>query len=294
MNGASIGQTGDRTVAGFMAIGLWSMLAAMTVATGRVPPFQLTAMAFVVATLVGLVWARVTGQSLGVLRSLPAGAWVLGIYGLLGFHVFYFMALKSAPPLEASLVCYLWPLLIVVFSGLLPGSEGGGLRPAHVLGAIIGFAGTALVMVQASGRPTFSGAVTGYALAAAAAFVWASYSVGSRRYKDVPSVAVTGACAVTAAGTFLLHLMFETWIWPGSVVEWLAIAGLGSGPTGLAFYLWDEGMKRGNVRLLGAASYATPLLSTLLLAALGMGTVTPVIALAALMVTAGAVLAGRS
>ena len=38
--------------------------------------------------------------------------------------------------------------------------------------------------------------------------------------------------------------------------------GLGIGPVGAAFYAWDIGMKRGDIRVLGAASYATPLLST--------------------------------
>ena len=283
----------DRTATlfGLGAVLLWAALAALTVFSGAVPPYQLTAMTFLVATAVGFIWARVTGQSLRNLKAVPLGAWALGIYGLLGFHVCYFMALRNAPPLEASLVCYLWPLLIVVFSGFIGGNR---LRSIHVVGALLGFAGTALVLIDAAGRPSFSGSLAGYLLAAAAAFIWASYSVASRKFHAVPSLSVLGACATTAVGTLVLHLMFETWVWPENIGQWLAILTLGAGPTGLAFYLWDEGMKHGRVRLLGAASYATPLLSTMLLAALGFGQMTTKILIGAALVTAGAALAGRA
>ncbi len=279
------------TLLGLGAIGLWASLAALTVLSGNVPPYQLTAMTFVVATLVGFAWAAATGQSLRQLLDVPAGAWALGVYGLVGFHVCYFMALRSAPPLEASLVCYLWPLLIVVFSGFLGGAR---LKAMHVAGAVIGFLGTVLVLFDAAGRPSFSGAITGYLLAAAAAFIWASYSVGSRRFQHVPSLAVVGSCAVTAVVALVLHVVFEATVWPQTPGQWAALIGLGLGPTGLAFYLWDEGMKHGHVRLLGAASYATPLMSTALLALLGLGTLSPMIVIGALLVTAGAAMAGRS
>lgn len=278
------------TLLGLGAIALWSSLAALTVLSGTVPPYQLTAMTFVVATLVGLVWARAMGQSLAQLRDVPAGAWALGIYGLVGFHVCYFMALRQAPPLEASLVCYLWPLLIVVFSRFI---SGANLSARNVAGAALGFLGTALVMFDAAGRPSFSGSIGGYVLAAAAAFIWASYSVGSRLYQHVPSLSVVGACAATAVVTLVLHMMFETTVWPQSTAQWVALSGLGLGPTGLAFYLWDVGMKHGDVRLLGAASYATPLLSTILLAVLGLGTLSPLVVVGAVLVTIGAGLAGR-
>jgi drug/metabolite transporter (DMT)-like permease len=287
------------TLAGLGAIALWSVLAALTVAAGKLPPFQLTAMAFAVGTLVGLVYARVTGQSLSVLRDVPWAAWALGLFGLLGYHVVYFVALARAPALEASLICYLWPLLIVVFAGFLPARLGGKpLTARHVMGASIAFAGSALVLAQGQARPDFApgvsgGAAVGYLLALLAAFIWSSYSVASRLFQAVPSVAVIGFCAGTAVGAALLHVLFESWVMPQSTTQWLAIAGLGVGPLGLAFYIWDEGMKHGDIARLGLASYATPLLSTLVLAALGLGTLSPMLALAAVMVTVGAVVAGR-
>ena len=126
---------------GFSAVLMWSLLAAFTAASGAVPPFQLTAMAFTISGLLGLVWVAATGR--GRRLAVPASAWILGVGGLFGFHFFYFTALRGAPPVEASLIAYLWPLLIVVFSALLPGER---LRWYHLLGALLGLAGTIVVV----------------------------------------------------------------------------------------------------------------------------------------------------
>jgi drug/metabolite transporter (DMT)-like permease len=284
------------TLAGLGAIGLWAALAALTVLSGKLPPLQLTAMAFSIGTVVGLISARLGGQSMSVLADVPASAWALGLFGLLGYHVVYFMALARAPALEASLIAYLWPLLIVIFAGLLPARAGGKpLTARHVIGALVGFAGTALVLADGKGQPNFGGgAALGYALALLAAFIWSSYSVASRLFRAVPTVAVTGFCAGTAIGAGLLHFMLETWVWPDGLRAWLAIGALGAGPLGLAFYLWDAGMKHGDMLRLGLASYTTPLLSTLVLWALGLGTLSPLLVMAAALVAAGAWIAGRA
>ena len=151
------------TLIGFTAVLMWSLLAMLTAASGRVPPFQLTAMAFAISGLLGLVWIVATGR-MGEL-VLPARAWLLGVGGLFGFHFFYFTALRAAPPVEASLVAYLWPLLIVVFSALLPGER---LRWYHLAGALLGLVGTFVVVSggrELSIAPRF---LAGYAAALAA------------------------------------------------------------------------------------------------------------------------------
>jgi drug/metabolite transporter (DMT)-like permease len=282
------------TFLGLGAIALWAALAALTAYAGRIPPFQLSAMTFAVGTLVGLAWAVVRRESLATLRSQPAGAWALGVYGLLGFHGCYFFALQNAPPLEASLIVYLWPLLIVIFATLLPPALGGRrLTTGAALGAALGFGGTVLLLLDASGRPEFSGSALGYVLALAAAIIWSSYSVASRLFRDVPSITVIGSCAATTIGSLALHLSSETTTWPTTIHQWLAILGLGLGPVGLAFYLWDEGMKRGSIRVLGVASYATPIVSTAVMAALGLGRLTWAAAAAAVLVSIGAWLASH-
>ena len=286
--------TTEATLLGAGAIGLWTSLAALTALAGPIPPFQLSAMTFAIGAAVGLVWARLRGQPLRTLKTLPPASLALGIYGLLLFHVCYFAALQRAPVIEASLIIYLWPLLIVLFSGLLPGRSGGsGLGLRHIAGAFLGLCGTGLVLLGGGQDLAFGGQLSGYLLAGAAAVIWASYSVGSRLFTNVPSIAVTANCTATAIGALLAHMASETTVWPASPIAWGAVIMLGLGPVGLAFYLWDEGMKGGNIRLLGTLAYATPLLSTLLLSALGFGRPSAVLWLAAVLIAAGALLAGR-
>ena len=282
------------TLLGLGAVALWAALAALTTIAGPIPPFQMAAMTFAVATLVGLVWAAVRRQPLADLRTVPPGAWGLGLYGLFAFHACYFLALRHAPALEASLIVYLWPLLIVLLSALLPARLGGRrLTWMPLLGAVLGLAGAVLILAGANpGAVGGGGSALGYVFAVAAALIWSSYSVASRLFAAVPSTALIGSCAATACLSFAMHLGLETTRWPATIAAWMAVLGLGLGPVGLAFYLWDEAMKRGDIRLLGVASYATPLLSTLLLAALGLGQANTGIWAAAVLVTVGAVLAG--
>jgi drug/metabolite transporter (DMT)-like permease len=282
------------TLIGFIAILLWATLAALTAASGKVPPFQLAAFSFVVAFAIGLAAAKGAGRSLAPALKQRWTVWALGVGGLFGYHFFYFMALRNAPPVEASLIAYLWPLLIVVFSALLPGERLGW---HHLVGALAGMLGAALLVTGgnigdlASFRAEYA---TGYGFAVACALTWSSYSVLSRRVGDVRTDAVTGFCGVTAVLATLCHLAFETTVWPADTVEWLAVLGLGLGPVGGAFYVWDIGVKRGDIQLLGVLSYAAPLLSTLLLVALGLAQATWVVGLACLLITGGAALAAKN
>jgi drug/metabolite transporter (DMT)-like permease len=216
-------------------------------------------------------------------------AWVVGVGGLFGYHALYFLALRFAPPAEAGLLNYLWPLLIVLFSALLPGER---LAAHHIIGAVLGLFGTVLLFAGHTGAFT-SAQVPGLIAAFIAAFVWATYSVLSRRLKSVPTDAVAGFCAVTALLAALMHALLETTVWPQTTLQWLAIIALGVGPVGAAFYAWDIGMKRGDIRVLGAASYATPLLSTAFLILAGFAQASANIALAALLIAGGGLIAAK-
>lgn len=278
--------TSSATLAGFGAVLLWSALAVLTAATGTMPPFQLTAMTFATGGAAGLAILLWRGEA-GMLRQ-RAAAWLLGAGGLFLYHALYFAALRSAPPAEAGLVNYLWPLLIVLLSALLPG-EGLALR--HVAGALLGFSGLLLLFLGKGDG--FSGLSGGHALAFAAGVVWAGYSVLSRRFADVPSGAVAGFCLATAGLAAVLHLATERTVWPQSAFEWGALALLGLGPAGGAFFLWDHGVKRGDIRLIGVLSYAAPVLSTLWLVAAGYAEPGWALAGACGLIVAGAVVAAR-
>ncbi len=276
------------TLVGSSAIILWSLLAVLTVASGRVPPFQLAAMTFAIGGLGGAATWIARPGAIQALKQ-PAEVWALGVCGLFGYHALYFMALRLSPPAEAGLLNYLWPLLIVLFSALLPHER---LRPHHVIGAMLGLAGTALLF---AGRGlTFAlDYLPGLAAAFVAAFIWAAYSVLSRRFAAVPTDAVVGFCVATAALAALFHLALEQTVWPETALQWAAVLALGIGPVGAAFYAWDFGMKRGDIRVLGAGSYAAPLISTSLLVAAGYAEATSTLAIAAVLIAGGGLLAAK-
>ncbi|WP_377290654.1 DMT family transporter [Rhizobium sp. SG2393] len=276
------------TVIGFTAILMWALLALMTAASGTMPPFQLSAICFFIGALPGLVVLVLKPERLALLKQ-PAKVWITGIAGLFGYHFLYFTALRNAPAVEAGLIAYLWPLLIVVGSALLPGER---LKAHHVAGAVLGLAGTVLIVAR-NGIAFESGYAMGYGAALLCAFTWSTYSLVTRRFDAVSTDVVTGFCLATSLLSLLCHLGLETTVWPEATSQWLAILGLGLLPVGAAFYAWDYGVKNGDIQFLGVASYAAPVLSTLVLILFGFAEPSWRIALACLLVTGGAVLAAK-
>jgi drug/metabolite transporter (DMT)-like permease len=272
------------TATGFLAVLLWSLLALTTVGAGPTPPFLLTALCFAIGGLVGVADILRRGGSVRAALAQPPRLWALGVGGLFGYHFFYFTALRHAPPAEASLIAYLWPLLIVLLAGLLP---GGRLGWPHVAGAATAFSGAAL-LVAGRGAAFDPAHAAGHAAALACALIWAGYSVLSRLAGEASTDGVAGFCLGVAALSAVAHLLLEPAIWPAGPLAWAAVVALGVGPVGAAFYFWDVGCKRGDIQLLGVASYAAPLLSTLALTAAGFAEPSPRLAVAALLIAAGA------
>ncbi|MDQ6639733.1 MAG: DMT family transporter [Pseudomonadota bacterium] len=266
------------TLCALGAIALWATLASLGVALAHVPPFLLTGLALVLGSVPSWPLARQW--------RVPAATLLLGIYGLFGFHFLLFLALRHAPPLEANLVNYLWPLLIVVLAPLfLPGLS---LRPVHVAAALAGFAGAALAIV--GGRGVTGGFAWGYLAAAGSAFVWASYSLLTRRVAHFPTAAIGLFGLVSGLLALACHALVEPSI-ALSARDMLLIGVVGLGPLGTAFFLWDAALKRSDPRRVGLLSYLTPLASTLLLALTTGRSLTAWIGAAALLIV-GAALVG--
>lgn len=273
-------------IIGAIAIVLWATLALFSVLTTRIPPFQLTAMAFSIAFLIGLGWWIKEKKGILIHLKLPLKVWVLGIYGLFGYHFFYFMAIKNAPALEANLINYLWPLLIVLFSAFLPNEK---LRWFHIVGVMLGLCGAMLLIGFGKGVEFSSSYFQGYMYAVLCAILWSSYSVMSRYFGSIPTQAIGAFCGATAILSFVAHMLFEENYMPNSV-ELLATIGLGIGPVGIAFFVWDYGMKRGDIKFLGSLAYATPLLSTLMLIIFNLGQPNSLIWIACALIVGGSVI----
>jgi drug/metabolite transporter (DMT)-like permease len=235
------------------AIALWATLASLGVALKHVPPFLLTGLALLIGSI----------PSWPLLRHwrVPPSTLALGLYGLFGYHLLLFIALRHAPAVEANLVNYLWPLLIVLLAPvLLPGMR---LRLVHAAAAVAGFAGAAIAILGSA--PAVGGQWSwGYLPAFASAFVWASYSLLTRRVRAFPTAAIGLFGLVSGVLSLACHWLFEPAV-TLQAVDWALIAAMGLGPLGAAFFLWDRALKSGDPRQIGILSYITPLASTLLL-----------------------------
>jgi drug/metabolite transporter (DMT)-like permease len=277
------------TLIGFSAILSWAFLALLSTAAGPIPPFQLAAMSFTIGGLAGAVsWPFRPGAAASLKQN--GRVWLNGFFGLCLYHCVYFYAIQSAPPVEASLIAYLWPLFIVVMASFLPGER---LRLHHVAGVVLGLLGTVLIISKGGAVGLGDGLKPGHVAAFACALIWSSYSVMSRRLGHVPTDVVVGYCLLAAVVTAILHLIFEPTVVPATATAWGAIVLLGLFPLGLAFYTWDFGVKRGDIMVLGAASYASPLLSTLVLLLTGYASGHWSVIAACVLITLGAVTAAK-
>ncbi len=274
------------------AIGLWSSLATLGVALGHVPPFLLTGLSLLIGSLVAL---PLSGFRLSRWK-VPPSTLALGIYGLFAYHFLLFLALRHAPPVQANLVNYLWPLLMVVLSPLLlPGMR---LRPVHLLAALLGFAGAAVVILGSPGAADAASNTTGvwawgYVPALGAAFIWASYSLLTKRVAAFPTAAIGSFALVSGLLSLLCHALLEP-ATPLSLPDWLLIGVIGLGPMGAAFFLWDKALKLGDARHIGILSYLTPLLSTGVLTLVSQKPLTWNVGIAAAMIVAAAWLGTRA
>ncbi|MDR3671610.1 MAG: DMT family transporter [Holophaga sp.] len=256
---------------------LWSSLTLLSAGVSHLPAFFSAGVALCIGGLAGLVKVREW--------RVPLSTFALGLFGIFGYHALFFLALRHAPALEANLLQYLWPLLIVLLAPLyLPDNR---LRGHHLLGAFLGLAGAALVLSGGHLRLDL-GHLPGYLLALGAALVWSSYSLLTKRVRPFATGAVGGFCLGSGLLAMALHATERSAPLSVSPRDWLFLVLLGLGPMGLAFYTWDAAMKRGDPRVIGALAYLTPLLSTLVLVLFGGRHLTALTAAAMGLIVAGA------
>ena len=250
------------------AICLWASLATLGVALKHVPPFLLTGIALALGST--LTWpAAIRDRRQWMIAPGNLG---LGVFTLFGYHFLLFIGLRLAPAVEVNLINYLWPLLIVVLASLyLPGLK---LRGVHIAAAVIGFAGAAIAILggpeTANATPDKPGwgALPGYLLALGSAFIWANFSLQTKRAElrgsGFPTASIGLFGLVSGALSLACHWALEPSV-RLSTNDWLLLLLLGLGPLGAAFLFWDRALKQGYVRHVGLLSYLTPLLSTVVL-----------------------------
>jgi drug/metabolite transporter (DMT)-like permease len=269
------------------AIFLWASLASLVTLLSDIPPLLLTGIGLIIGAAVSIPSLR-----FGIRPwKVPAKTLLLGVYGLFGYHLMLFLALQNAPAVEANLVNYLWPLLIVLLSPIFTKSLTLNFR--YVLAAISGFAGAVIAITyNGSGLESLSIEV-GYFFALAAAVIWATYSLATTKVPSFPTPAIGLFALVSGVLAIGAHFIFE----PAAAIsssDWLLLVALGAGPLGGAFYLWDAALKIGDPRRIGLLAFLTPLLSTALLLVVSGDSLSWQLLLATALVLGGALLGPRT
>ena len=266
------------------AVILWGSLAALGASLGQIPPFLLTGIGLLIGSLVSLPLAKFDLRKLEVSKK----ALLIGVYGLFGYHAALFAGLQNAPSVQANLVNYLWPLLIVVLAPLfIPGTS---LSYRHVISAMVGFAGAGIAIL--SGAELVGGFAIGYVFAFMAAIFWSTYSLLSKRVQfNTTAVGTFGF--VSGLLAIVAHLVFE----PATTIQtsdWLLLIALGLGPLGASFYLWDYALKTGNPQRVGLIAFLTPLVSTTLLLVVTATPLSPLLIVSAVMIITAAFVGSRT
>ena len=266
------------------AVVLWASLATLGLFLAHLPPLLLTGLGLLIGSLIALPLTRFRLKRMLV----PGKVLILGVYGLFGYHVALFSAIQNAPAVQANLVNYLWPLLIVVLAPLIvPGSK---LTWKLILAAIAGFVGAALAIL--SGAQLTGGLEIGYLYGLIAALIWSTYSLGTKRIGTFPTAAVGLFGLVAGSLSLIAHLLFE----PAAAIsgtDWVWLILLGLGPLGASFFLWDYALKNGNAQRVGLIAFFTPLLSTTMLILASGSQLTPLLMISAVLIIGAATIGGR-
>jgi len=253
------------TLSGFAAILLWSTTVPLARGLAEhVGPISGAAAVYGVSG--GLAFFSLLRRRTGG----PPGKYVAGCGALfVAYAVLLYLAIGRAVDrqqvLEIGLVNYLWPALTLVLSTVLLGRRARWfLWPGTVLavaGVVLALTHTSAIAWPAFAR-NLAGHPASYTMALAAAVCWALYSNLTQRWAGGRESGAVDVFLLLTAFTFavLMALVDEDASWSGVAVFEAVFLGLA---TFGGYRLWDRAMRRGNATLVAAASYLTPLLSTL-------------------------------
>jgi drug/metabolite transporter (DMT)-like permease len=268
------------------AIVLWASLATLATVLSNIPPLLLTGIGLVIGSLISL---PLSGFKIAAWK-IPVKTLAVGVYGLFGYHLMLFIALKTAPAVEANLLNYLWPLLIVILAPLF--TKSLKLRARHIIAASAGFTGAAIAITSNGQAGLSFDFETGYLFALAAAVIWATYSLTTTKLPAFPTSAIGLFGLVAGLLAIGAHFVLEE---PATISasNWWLLILLGLGPLGASFYFWDAALKIGDPRRIGLLAFLTPLLSTALLVLVSGRVLSWQLAIATALIVGGALLGSK-
>ena len=251
------------TIIGQLGLLMWGLLAVFTVVVTNIPTFEILSIVFTVSFITGIAYSYIKGEE-NPIKKHPKYMWFIGFLGIFCNDALYIQSFKYAPPEQADLINYLWPLMVILFSSVLPKEK---FLIKYVISAVIAFTGIYLLLCGGEGfHYEF---LPGYGFAFLAASCWAIFTLFSRGNNQNKSIAVTAIyCGIAAVGSFVSHCVSEVFIMP-TLSQSIILVIMGVTTHSLAYIFWDFGIKKGNFRLLSILSYANPIISIFFLVLLG-------------------------
>lgn len=282
-----LGQTGALPAAA--AVVLWSLSPTLGELAHAVPPLQLTALCFAVASVMTAPVVYRNGLTPGTGIGVGSPIWLLAPLLMVGAVGCYFWGLARAPAGNVTLVTYVWPVLFVVVSEVL---ALGRVRLPVIFGCLLAFAGAGLLLISEGAALQASWA--GYAAGVLSGMSWAAFSLFARR-QAVPLTRLLPVLFMLAAlWGALAHGLTEPTLWTLARREALWIVLIGAGPYGVAFLFWDCALRRGPGAMVGTMAYAVPVLSAAVLLITGFAVLRWQLPVAAAMVMTGCTVASWS
>jgi drug/metabolite transporter (DMT)-like permease len=271
------------TASGLAAVLIWSLAAPVVASAVGIDPFLYVALGDGIGAVLFLsMWVGLRQNPLPELKRVPWWFFGLGFIGIGVHNLTWVAALQQAPPLEATLIIYTWPLLVIIFTTI---SLRQRFRWYHLMGGLLGLMGVAALL---AGRGlTFSGftLMSGHLWAVVCALSWSVFSATSARYHYLSSNflgVVFALSALVNGAIWYFHLGA-----PPAPTTSLWIAGIAAIFFTAAYALWDFGIKRGNAQLIGTVSFLTPVLAALYLVLLGKADLTIYLLISLVLVVAG-------
>ena len=275
------------TYIGSGSLCFWALAAVMISKLHNIPTFQILSLTLSIAFIFTAIKLTICKQWHRIKQ--PLLIWVIGIIGIYGNILAYIAAFKYAPPVHADLINFLWPILIILFSGLLPKEK---FTCKHLIAALVSFAGIYILITNGQGLSNFKiEYLPGYLLALVDAVLWCLYSLLSRHHGKTTIEMIGMYCGIGALFSLCIHLNFEPNIIP-SLLQITIMILMGITTQGIAYFLWDVGIKQGHFKLLSILSYFIPLVSVFLLIVFNEAEMSISLAIACLLVTSGAMLGG--
>lgn len=271
------------TAGGITAVFIWSLTAPIVASAVGVDPFLYVGLGDGVGALVFIaMWIARRHNPLPELKTVPVWLYLLGILGIGGHNLTWVAALQQAPPLEATLIIYTWPLLVVILTTI---SLGQRFRWFHAVAGVLGLAGiVALLLGKGLAVGTFH-LMPGHLWAMISAVSWAVFSAMAARYPATSSnfLGVIFFASAVINGSIWLFFLGA----PPAPVSSLLLVGTASIFFSLAYAMWDFGMKQGNAQLIGVISFLTPVLTAVYLVLLGKAELTTYLFASLLLVVSG-------